>query len=513
MSRPGLDDPMLFMYKGQSQVKRADTSTPYLSVSTTVFSYQGRDPKNEGQFRLSLQAVSGGTQFSIFRPGTKPLVCLNVTKTLNWTLSNKVYANFSDIKGAPWLLQFPDATTAALATAMVACLLAIQNTKEIANFDCSPTVAGRGVGIGDRIQVSYWAFAFSTYPAVIDRPVAFKENHSLILARDKVSTGWVSGLVGMCCGTTRVVYIPQQYTALETGARDPSFPNANLLVVTTLHRAKFRDESHSDASGSESPQADNPSADPHPQSGSQSQSDAEKSATEDGPVEPDEAGRQQKLERIRRIGAVGTAFAVPMVPIKGKPDQSHRPPADTETVARLAIGQAPEALLARLEALERSINARLDLLTGGSEAQRVVSGVTGLAAQARAKQQEIDELKRQIEDERTKAAAPVATGDLDELRRELESLKLSNAALEKQAGETDARIQEVEQALAKCGDAAKARAKALIKRMMDGVFQDTTAMFEDTKQYTGKEVGEQLKVMLRKHSMNCLNEINQKGVF
>jgi predicted nucleic acid-binding Zn-ribbon protein len=170
-------------------------------------------------------------------------------------------------------------------------------------------------------------------------------------------------------------------------------------------------------------------------------------------------------------------------------------------------------LEARLDALERAINAKMELLLGAADIARVVAGVTGLAAQVRQKQHEIDDLRRQVEDEKAKAATPVVTGNIDQMRRELDGLRQSSGGLERQAADGDAKIVELEQTLNQSAESAKARAKTLIKRMMDAVFQDTAAMFEGRRQYSGREVGDQLKVMLRKHSLNCLNDINQNGLF
>jgi predicted nucleic acid-binding Zn-ribbon protein len=367
-------------------------------------------------------------------------------------------------------------------------------------------VARRGISINDRIQISYWAFSFGTYPSISERPVSSKELWSAVLARDKLSTGWVSGLVGMVSGTTRVVFIPAQYTAFETGSRDPGFPNTNLIVVTTLHRVKFSDDAHSAVS--EASESDLPAPDVFATSLPPPESDLERADfAADAQTEQDDA-KAHALERIRRRGAVAGVFATPLPRpsaegARSRPSESVRSPASPTSAS----------LEERLDALERSINAKLEFLIGSSETQRIVGSVTALASQVRQKQREIDELKREIDAERAKTAAPVSAATLEQVRRELDAIKSANAALEREASEGDARIQGMERRLAECAEAAKGREKTLIRRMMDDVFQETTAEFEDRRQYSGAEVGDKLRAMLKKHSMAQFEDIDANGLF
>jgi predicted nucleic acid-binding Zn-ribbon protein len=510
MTRLASEDPNFFAHKGQPQVRRADVNVPYIAVQAAIFSYVGKEPKPQGQFTVALLSGVGATTFTISRPGSKPLLTFTVTKALSWVLSNRIYVNFNDSRGVPWLLRFANPAAAAAMTAVIACLMSVQSMKEIANFEASPGALGRGISINDRIQISYWAFSFGVYPSINERPVSSKELLSTVLARDKLSTGWVSGLVGMISGTTRVVFIPAQYTAFENGSRDPGFPNTNLIVVTTLHRVKFFDETHSAVS--EASESDLPVPEAFAMSPSLPDSDLERADfAADAAPESDDS-KIHTLERIRRRGGVAGAFATPL-PRSSGAEASRSRASEHVRSAGSTVSPTSGSLDERLDALERSINAKLEFLIGTSEAQRIVGIVTGLAAQVRQKQQEIEELKREIDSERAQTAAPVPAATLEQMRRELEAIRSANAALERQASESDARVQGLERRLGECADAAKGREKTLIKRMMDDVFQETTAEFEDRRQYSGAEVGDKLRAMLRKHSKAKFDDINANGLF
>jgi predicted nucleic acid-binding Zn-ribbon protein len=149
---------------------------------------------------------------------------------------------------------------------------------------------------------------------------------------------------------------------------------------------------------------------------------------------------------------------------------------------------------------------------GGGETQRAVSGVTSLAAQVRVRQQEIEALRRQIEDEKARAATQVTPATLDALTRELEEVRAANAALEKAAAQKASRIAELRQTLGQSDDLAKGRTRTLIKRMLDAVFRETSDAFDEECEYSGRQVSDRLREMLGKHAKASLKEINDNGV-
>jgi hypothetical protein len=168
---------------------------------------------------------------------------------------------------------------------------------------------------------------------------------------------------------------------------------------------------------------------------------------------------------------------------------------------------------ARLDALERSIAAKLELLAGAADVQRVVCGVASLAAQVKAKQAEIEALRRQLEEEKMRAGIVITQATLDGMKRELEELRAANAALELATRGNDERIAGMQAVHRGSAATAQTRARTLVKKMMDGVFEDTAGAFEPKKLYAGADVANQLRTMLKKHSVACFADIKENGLF
>jgi hypothetical protein len=262
--------------------------------------------------------------------------------------------------------------------------------------------------------------------------------------------------------------VPAQYTAFETGARDPSFPNLPLVIVTSLLRCKFKDDTL--ASGTDHSEGDT--------------------------VSPG-------VEPVPALSA--EPAAVP--PARKVPD------AAVDTFSRPVPIPDGGPIEARLDALEKSIGAKLDLISGGSESQRVVSGVASLAAQVKLRQFEIDAIKRQIEEETRRAGTTVSPAALDGMKRELEELRASNAAMEAESRANEARMKEIQAALGGSASAAQARTRTLIRKMMDSTYQETTATFDERRMYGPDDVNAQLKRVLKERSLECLRDIEQNGLF
>jgi cell division protein FtsB len=416
-----------------------------LNVPVQVYQYHGSDAKLQGQFNLTLNSSGKATVFTIAKSGAHPLLTFNLSRQLNWKLSRSVFANFVDSRAVNYLLQFCDSAAAAQATAVIGVILSVQNARDLARFDASVAAAGRGISEGDRIMVTYHVFAFSTYPTV-SACVASRESWSSVLARDRMAVGWVAGLLGMVSGTTRVVYVPAQQTAFEGGGRDPTFPNAPLVIVTALLRCKFRDEADGD--------------------------DA------DG----------------RRRGAGEATICQPPEATVWQPVESVLPP----------LPDSAALPTARLEELERAIGARMELLAGGA---------VGLAAQVGARQREIALLERAIENELAQDPAPPPPGMVDAVRAEIDALRAENADLEAAARADEAKAGQIHARIRACPAAAQGRTRTLIRRMIDDVYRDTTALFEERRLYAGNDVSDGLRRMLKKHSVTCFDDMRQNGLF
>jgi hypothetical protein len=252
----------------------------------------------------------------------------------------------------------------------------------------------------------------------------------------------------------------------------------SLVIVTSLLRVKFKEEG---GGGGGTDHSEGDSIEPVPSM-----------STTEGTAEPGGEGTAERVRRMARtiakVAAV-EAFSRPVPIPEGGPIE------------------------ARLDALEKSINAKLELLSGGSDIQKVVSGVASLAAQVKLTQQEIDGIKKQIEEEKGRGVTTVTPAALEGMKRELEELRTGNAALESTTRSNDARIQEIQTAMRGSAQAAQARTRTLIKRMMDDVYHDTTKTFEDRKMYGAAEVSANLRTMLKKHSVACFTDIDQNGLF
>jgi hypothetical protein len=107
------------------------------------------------------------------------------------------------------------------------------------------------------------------------------------------------------------------------------------------------------------------------------------------------------------------------------------------------------------------------------------------------------------------AQAPIA---VDQLTRELEVAKVENAALEKVAKHHAARLRELQTGIAESGVAAQGRARTIIRRMLDGVYREAIDVFLERSQYSGADVAEKLKAILKKHASTSLKDINEYGL-
>jgi hypothetical protein len=237
------------------------------------------------------------------------------------------------------------------------------------------------------------------------------------------------------------------------------------------------------------------------------------------PLNPNDSARQEKIDRIRRMGGVASAFAAPAKPLS----EVARRPSDvyekiesssSSGVAMSPISISGDPVLARLDALEKSIIRKLDLMSGGgSECQIMISGIASLSAQVKEKEEELERLKREIDEERSRPVGQVEVQMLENVKRESESVRRASAGAEKSLKESEVRVREIETKISQHGAAAQARAKTLVKRLMENVFQEMNETFEARKQYSGNVVSGRLGDLLRKHSYVILKDIQENGLF
>lgn len=537
--------------KGQSQqsgrTQAPSTGHAYANVTVTVFEYNAttQENKSQGQYTLLLKPVTGATNFTIFRPGcSAALMSFNLSRQINWTLQNNVYVYFTDPRNVQWLLQFPDAVSAAQTTAVIGILLSVTSGKDIAQYEAQQLVKGTPVQEGDTIQLSFWVFTFQPFPFP-HQCVASKESFTTTLTRDKLATGLVSGLIGMMVGNTRIVYVPQRYSMLNTG-RDPMFPDANLVVVVSLLSKVVETPAETPAQTEPAQQQTSPSR-AAPQSVintsdlgvivmddatplHDTESDGEPAAEE---LDPETEARIRTMERIRRMGGKAEAFAAP-IPIRPRDDATQRTAMSQYPDRRAyqpvpglsAMIPAPSGAPAqtndpskspfdnRFDNIERSIEMKLEAMTGaGTDAGAVVSGVTSLVSYVRLKQQEVDRLKAELERERAAASRQVSAQSLETVKREGERIQKANADMEQSLVEIQSKVKDLEAALSSSGATAIGREKTLMKRLMSNVFDEVQGAFEEKKHYSGAQVGDLLRKLMREQSFAILKDIEENGLF
>jgi FKBP-type peptidyl-prolyl cis-trans isomerase len=405
-----------------------------------------------------------------------------LNRSITWFLSEGAYVYFNDQNNTQWLAQFSDRTIAAQATAAVSVLVAVQNSSEV-NYYEPRAESGRRVAESDKIKISYYAFQFGTWP-VVQSLLSAKANLATTLARDVLPTGWVTGILGMTCPSTRTIFIPALYTSLASGQRDTvvNFPNQNLIIVTTLHNAKFREEARAVSDTSE---------------------------TDSSPMEPAGPPARRDSESQRPSGRRDSETQrVPSLSEPDTPRMGNIEPTRSSTVEtrRDSDAQRGVPVEARLDALERSISAKLDAFTGS---QKAVGSVAALAALLSAKQAEIESLTRQIEREKSGESASSAA---DQTKRELEDCRRKNAELEAAAQAGEDRLRVLRDKIGKQKATAVDTTVRIVKTMMGTVFDQMQTDFEDDTRYTGDQVSEQLRVLLGVKAKEVFQKIQREGL-
>lgn len=370
---------------------------------------------------------------------------------------------------------------------------------------------------------------------------------------------------------------------VDTG-RDPMFPDAPLVVVVSLLHAKFGDSGDGESRGhsrsssrrtslvgnapeirelsgssgrrtsltGETPELGVIVLDEPVTVSEKSETEPEMEQEQEPEMDPEEAERIRRMDKIRRLGGVAGAFAMPIPPMPKarRPSETADIPRarqeDEVALQKTAMSQYPDrryqavpGLSAALSApsgspsksahtndpnkspfdnmfdnLERSIETKLDSMTGaGTEAGEVVSGVTSLVAYVRAKQQEVDRLKAELERERSAASRQVSVQSLETVKREGERIQKATADLEKNLVEVDAKVRELESTLQSSGSSSIQREKTLMKRLMSKVFDEVQTIFEEKKLYSGEQVGDLLKKLMREQSFSIIKDIEENGLF
>ena len=288
-------------------------------------------------------------------------------------------------------------------------------------------------------------------------------------------------------------------------------------------------------------------------------------------IDPEELERKQRISKIMKMGGVASAFAAPPSvsdlgerrrssgvsasntysdsteqnfrrPSNANMDDNRRRPSNAtiedKSYSRRASEipnlpshtesssnrrrysqavqnpRAPASDEERLNELEKSINHKLDLLTGGPGSNDVMRGVSCMTFQLQEKIDEIDRMKHEIDEFRS--AGSISTDsfrELDNLKRETEMLRKENATLKNRISDNESRLNVLEKQRGESSEHAKNREKQIIKQLMGSAFDDISNLFAENKKYSGANVSEQLYNILRKHSFAAMDDINKNGLF
>ena len=456
-----------------------------------------------GTFIFAIQMIPAGAQLTVYQQGSAPILNFIVTKSIHWNYQNLVYCYFLDPLRNQYLAVFNDSKTAAMVTATIVCITRKIKNEELIHHDLVKT-EGKGINFGDTLQISYFLFPLDV--SVVGQCCFSIEQKKVKFQKDSMIVGIAQSIVGMTTGSTRIIVIPSGMTGYENGTRDEKIQAVNHLAVVLLHRAKFGDEA---AHHSGTDQSD---AEPVPVQPSEPPPPSEKSDTdkdESDFTSVDEA----KLETLRKIQKIGgkTTMRPPGLPT-GMPIST---PLSTQTV----IAHQQKATEEQLKKLEENISKQIDAITEDPKTADIITGVITLSQQLLAKQNEIAQLKSDYENV-TKNSG-VAT------QRQVEFAQSEAADMRKKSAQAERKLKDAEQRLAELKKAsqeeendddvdyekiAKDNTKAIIKKMMGGVFDDISDFIDPDESYSGEDISDKLFNLLRKHSLPLLDTIKQNGV-
>ncbi|OHT14348.1 hypothetical protein TRFO_15254 [Tritrichomonas foetus] len=289
-----------------------------------------------------------------------------------------------------------------------------------------------------------------------------------------------------------------------------------------------------------------------------SQSDQSTTDDRSPDMDPEEYERNAKLARIRKLGGVASAFAmppalgsaleerrrasisseerskqsdsdhthdsgIPRASASVSPSQSRRasesPRITTTRPNERRFSEATQNPLSKgsnedhLTELEKRINRKLDLITGGPGSNDVMRGVSCMAAQLQARIEEIDDLKRELDECRTGRSSGESFRELETIKRETDQLRRENRQLEQRVTDNEKRIKNLNKQYTENSENAINREKNIIKKLMGNAFEDISSIFEEGSEYDGSEVSDQLYAVLRKHAFAAMDDINKNGLF
>ncbi|KAH0786704.1 peptidyl-prolyl cis-trans isomerase, FKBP-type family protein [Histomonas meleagridis] len=453
-----------------------------------------------------------GYQIFVYQ-NQNPIINLQVSTSIKWTIRNKVYGYLTDTQGVQWTIQFPDPPSAARASLTLASILSPIEGNKVSTFDI---LQGTGTPLnnGDKVNVSYIGFVCNQLPFTGNQ-FDSNDKFEFTIGSESIIKGYSLGSAGLRVGGTRAILIPPEF-----GYGNKSIPNripsnSTLGFILTVNSAVF---------AARSAPAPTPTASPQPQ-----------------PQQP----VNSTLEKVMKTGV-----AIPTAQ-RNLPQQQQQQPVqpqqqmqqeqfdEIETHETTILPTIDENdVLQRMDQLTEMIRAKFDsLITEAPVSMKpgdVVFEVQSLAAQIedkerqlREQQQVIDELQRTKQSSKLKEELDMAQAELrslrsvlrggrdlrhenEELRSELRNLKETKLVeLERNIADLRAQLADakgISQA------AAATKTKELFFAFMGNAIEKIQSRFEGRGVVQASEVANSIYDIFHVCSNEIFKQIEENGI-
>ena len=236
--------------------------------------------------------------------------------------------------------------------------------------------------------------------------------------------------------------------------------------------------------------------------------------------------------------------SVPSSPIRQNPVSSpERRPSYQQNDSTTQNIQQPQIKLENVQInpqlisnIENNLTNKIDQLSQSpiESPEAVARSVASLAAQIKVAENNIANIKKQIEEKKQKSN----TGGI--MQRQLEAAKAETESLKKKTAEDEEKLKNIEDEIQKLTkeneklrseanqqnekpkanqkkqppnqDQAKTKATQIIKNMMQSVFEQMNSEFEEDKSYKGQVVIDSLFSLLQKQSYDAMKIVDNEGL-
>lgn len=556
-----LDNPDLFKYQPNKARQEAQAS-PYINENVVLYRVNPLTNQNDnhGSFIFVLRPIKGATNFLVYKQGATPALNFDLSKAIRWSIQNQIYCSFFDTSNDQWILQFSDPIVAAKVTSTVGILLTCLSTKELSYFDAYNT-NGNSISNGDSFKISYYAFPVMNFPRVSD---CFSQNSGFkkTLNSSSMCIGLAQGIIGMTPGSTRAIFIPENLLANDKGQKEPNTPQSAVVYVVSLLNVRFASDpvqkspksseksqpSESDTESKiiiEAPIKEPPSpiqptkvtiqqSEPEPQIEIEKKTVVVEHEKVEEKKEPELDEFSQKIERIKRLGAVASPFAVMVKPIPKKAEPETKEKSDeiveneinkpkqtieNEVSASHSRRESPliKNLVKKIDTLEVELRDKIanihNFPSTPMSVDEVIKSVSNLAVQLTIHDNEIDTLKKQIADFQNNPTTDTNPKTIDKKGLDTDTLKKQIDIQTKQLKENEEKILALESKMKEKTEKSKQNVTNVIKKLMQSVFEEMGEAFNEDQEYEGEKFSQALFTIFQKQALASMELINQNGVF